>query len=146
MHLSRQSTRPILSIKLILISAFVLYLAFSPMVYNFRLNPYNYISNPLTNMDDGSFHYNSYYLALTNLLEKELSGIFEIVQVINRSHKTFQRFLYGGFNALPLILFSMEMSVYAFLTSYRRSNNTSVIALSIGGHAPPVTYIKFCVS
>jgi hypothetical protein len=67
------------------------------------------------------------------------NGYYFLYRIISASFKYFGNYrrLFGDSLCMKLSLISIELIVYALLCSYRKTGRrTSVIAMSVGGHAP----------
>jgi len=131
--------RPFIFVMAMLLSTFLLFLTFYPLTktQNGDSIPKTDFSDFSTNMNE-SLHRFEYFPTVANLPVKEVFNLLIIIEAINSSFRDSQRFLCGGFNALAQPLFCMLLSIYSFLSSYRMSvKHKSVIAMYIGGHAPP---------
>jgi len=85
-----------------------------------------------------SFHYLNYNLIFADLPEKDSFTNSDIIRVIDSYIWTSRRVFNDVFDAIVLSLICLKLFAYAFLSTNRRANkHISVIALSIGGHAPP---------
>ncbi len=70
---------------------------------------------------------------------KQNLSVFEYIQEIGKDNKQLWHTLQQ--NTALILLFGMSFLIYAFLSSFRRiTKHVSILALSIGGHAPPYVF------
>jgi hypothetical protein len=130
-------------IKIILFATFSLTLT----MYPFSLPLNNQAETPVTDMTDQMSETDQpltsivYHPILSFLLSRESTTAFEYQEKISRQFQNSQRFL-RDFYSQTILLFGMDLFICAFLSSFRRiTKHISAIAISVGGHAPPLVLI-----
>lgn len=131
-------------VMVILLVTFMLCLSFSPLAYieNGKLNLHVKISESMSGMNESSTHV-EYNPLLINLPIRETFTENEIIPAIDEEVGiwNYRRSSNNRIFAFVLPIISIELLAYALLTTYRKLNkHMSVLAISIGGHAPPIIW------
>lgn len=123
----------------IFLATFMLCLSVSPLTYVMS-GKLIYNTNISASPSNGqvSYHYLEYNPILADIPEKDSYTNSEIIRVIDSFIWNPKRIFNDALYAIILSITIMGLLAYASLSSYRNLNkNISVIALSLGGHAPP---------
>jgi len=138
MSIYKKNKQVFLCVISVLISVFLLYLTLFSLSNTLISD-----SNPNTKTTDtspdrnDSLLYSDVFSTPAILPEGKPIDTLDI-KIINRSFRDSQRFLFNDLNKLLLLMFCNTLSVSVFLSSLRKaSKKIPVIAIPIGGHAPP---------
>lgn len=133
--------------KAIFLAAFIVSLSFYPLDYTIddEVKTTVTIQPDLFMNMNMPFYHMAYHSSLILIPQRDTYSFIEFILGLNRSARNNKNFVLDYFNLYNIIF--TQLSVFAFLSSYRMTNNRiSIIALKIGGHAPPFGLHRYKIS
>ncbi len=138
MSLKRLGRTAIECLKYALYITFILSLTLYPILFLTHDNPVKPLSDGVASANgvNQPQYPKSLRPALLVPPQKEIIAFIEYLNELNSDYETFQNYI--RYCNIILLLFGIRLLIYAFLSSFRRiTKHLSMIALSVGGHAPP---------
>jgi hypothetical protein len=140
MSIYKKHTRPFIQLLLIIAAVFLLHLIITPL----SLTQSQSTATKVGSSGDVAKTQSPFHLFGESFIVTDFNGIevltdIGINYVINRNIRDFQRIINRVFLSLVVPLINLGIMIYYILHYYRKKleQRKSVLAISIGGHAPP---------
>jgi hypothetical protein len=142
MSVYRKNTRPFISILLIIGIVFFMHLIITPLSLTQGQSSVGRVADAresTTARTPIRLFGKSFIVA--DFTGNEILTDMEIIYTINRDIRDFQRIINRLLQSLGLSIISLSILIYYILYSYKKmEQKKSVLAISIGGHAPPQSF------
>ncbi|MDF2544411.1 MAG: hypothetical protein K0S47_4129 [Herbinix sp.] len=140
MNLCRKNKNILIGIMIMLMISFMIYSTYTHLNFFLYTNSNQGQANTFANRKD-TLQYNVSYPNLTEVPEEESFSSFKIIEAISIYLSDSQRIFYGGITYITISVISLILA-YVLLTYRRLEKHTSLLAISIGGHAPPTILLN----